>query len=85
MILFPNPNQWDGREPHTLVDALKNREYLMEHPVRYYLTKDKATGKWSVCDRWTDLAFNGYESRVKTAVIRRFFKDIGKPIKGKIR
>jgi hypothetical protein len=71
---------WQKREPWVVVDPDFKREWLLPQPLQYYLVEDKATGTWSVCDRYLDIPAFYPAARTREQAIRRFYKMFKRPI-----
>jgi len=67
-------SDYQNMEPWVVVDQFWKKEWLLPQPVRYFIVQSKATGEWSVCDRWTDLIVHGTESKSRADSIRLFYK-----------
>lgn len=61
-------------EPWVVVDPEFKREWVLPQALQYYVVENKGTGKWFICDRWTDTALPGTESPTRSETIRRFYQ-----------
>ena len=61
-------------EPWVVVDPGFRREWVLPQALQYYVVEDRRTGKWFICDRWTDTPVPGTETATRPETIRRFYQ-----------
>lgn len=76
---FCSEENWRECPPWVVTDIGFKREWLFPTPLRYHLHVQPHDHKWSVCDRWTDLAAIDL-CDTRQAAIRAFYKSHNRPI-----
>lgn len=66
--------------PWVVVDPLFKREWVVPEPLRYYVVESRQTGKWFICDRWTDEDVPNTEARTRDEAIRLFYEVCNRPM-----
>jgi len=61
-------------EPWIAVDPGLKREWVLPNGLQYYVVEDRSTGKWFICDRWTDSAVPNTKAPTRPEAIRLFYK-----------